>query len=194
MLKIKLLILIAFVAAAGLYVHQNSQKTEDRVKAANSTIKKVQKTVDKAKSVVNYCLTNKADQEVVVSISARHMWACAGKVQKYDSAVVTGYSGYAETVTPKGTYTIANKETDQRLKGSDRLGSWDVHVDYWLPFLYNQYGWYGFHDATWRDSSEFGAVSPSSKKASHGCVELPHAAMKWLYGWADTSTAVTVKS
>jgi lipoprotein-anchoring transpeptidase ErfK/SrfK len=63
-----------------------------------------------------------------------------------------------------------------------------------MPFLDNQYGTYGFHDATWRKDSEFGKVDPNSADASHGCVELPLATAKWLYSWAPVGTAVTIES
>lgn len=122
------------------------------------------------------------------------MWACEGSSTVYAAAVVTGYEGYPETLTPTGSYKIAAKQTNQQLVGSDRLGSWNVHVDFWLPFLTNKYGNYGFHDATWRAGSAFGNIDASSKDASHGCVELPLKAMNWLYDWADISTSVTVQS
>jgi lipoprotein-anchoring transpeptidase ErfK/SrfK len=63
-----------------------------------------------------------------------------------------------------------------------------------MPFLENQYGSYGFHDATWRSASDFGNISPDSSDASHGCVELPLATAKWLYSWAAIGTTVTIKS
>jgi lipoprotein-anchoring transpeptidase ErfK/SrfK len=63
-----------------------------------------------------------------------------------------------------------------------------------MPFLDNQYGTYGFHDATWRKASEFGNISPTSQEASHGCIELPLASQKWLYNWAPVGTTVTVES
>jgi lipoprotein-anchoring transpeptidase ErfK/SrfK len=62
-----------------------------------------------------------------------------------------------------------------------------------MPFLDNQYGIYGFHDATWRPSSAFGNINPYSTNASHGCVECPLATAAWLYHWAQIGTAVTVE-
>jgi lipoprotein-anchoring transpeptidase ErfK/SrfK len=63
-----------------------------------------------------------------------------------------------------------------------------------MPFLNNQHGTYGFHDATWRPDNEFGTVSPDSSEASHGCVELPLATSAWLYAWAPVGTTVTIQS
>jgi len=133
------------------------------------------------------------DKTIVVSIKRRHMWACQDGASAYDSAVVTGDMNNAENLTPTGSYKIYAKQTNTTLRGSDTKGTWDVHVNYWMPFLHNQYGTYGFHDATWRDNDEFGNVDPYSSATSHGCVELPLATGKWLYDWAAIGTTVTVQ-
>jgi lipoprotein-anchoring transpeptidase ErfK/SrfK len=142
----------------------------------------------------NHCAGNSLDKLIKVSISQRHLWACEGGYAVRDSAVITGLVGHAETETPTGTYHIYAKQKDTTLTGSDSRGSWRDPVYYWMPFLDNQYGTYGFHDATWRPADAFGNVSPNSKNASHGCVELPLAASKWLYYWATTGTTVKIES
>lgn len=140
------------------------------------------------------CAGNTLNKLVLVSTGQRHMWACEQGKTVYDAPVITGISAYAATITPPGTYHIYGKQTDTVLTGSDQTGSWNDPVSYWMPFLDNQYGTYGFHDATWRADSEFGNVSPESSDASHGCVELPLAASAWLYNWAPTGTTVTIRS
>ena len=99
---------------------------------------------------------------------------------------------YAADMTPTGTYYISSKVTDTVLKGSDATGSWDDPVSYWMPFLHDGYGTYGFHDATWRADSDFGNIDPNSTNASHGCVELPLSTAAWLYNWAAIGTAVAI--
>lgn len=131
---------------------------------------------------------------IIVSIGQRHLWACEDGKVAYDSAVVTGDMNNPENLTPTGSYQIYAKQTDRTLSGSDTKGKWDVHVNYWMPFLHNQYGSYGFHDATWRDNDEFGNVDPYSSAASHGCVELPLMASKWLYDWSAVGTQVVVQA
>jgi lipoprotein-anchoring transpeptidase ErfK/SrfK len=142
----------------------------------------------------NACASNTLAQLILVSISQRHLWACNSSTEVYDSAVVTGMENLAADLTPVGTYHIYAKETGVTLKGSDSTGSWDDYVYYWMPFLDNQYGAYGFHDATWRPANAFGNISPYSSNASHGCVECPLATAKWLYGWASVGTTVTIES
>jgi lipoprotein-anchoring transpeptidase ErfK/SrfK len=138
------------------------------------------------------CSGNTAHKLIIVSISGRHLWACAGSSQQYDSPVVTGQQKLAADLTPTGTYQIYGKQTNLYLAGSDSTGSWNDYVYYWMPFLHNQYGTYGFHDATWRDNSAFGNIDPYSSQGSHGCVELPLATAKWLYSWAENGTTVNI--
>ena len=151
------------------------------------------KTAETSQASVNHC-EGYIDKTVVVSIEKRHLWACQNGESAYDSPVVTGDMNNVENLTPTGTYTIYAKQTNRTLSGSDSKGAWNVHVNYWLPFLHNQYGSYGFHDATWRNDSEFGNVDPYSSNASHGCVELPLATAKWLYDWSAVGTQVIIQN
>lgn len=142
---------------------------------------------------VNHCEGNTEAKMAKIDISEHKLWACEGSQPVYDSVVITGMASHASTITPPGTYTIYGKQTDTKLTGADEAGSWDRDVSYWMPFLSNQYGIYGFHDATWRPNSDFGRVDPSSDEGSHGCVELPLAASAWLYNWAEVGTTVIIQ-
>lgn len=145
-------------------------------------------------AAVNHCADNQLATFLVVSVGERHLWACEGAKTVYDSPVITGMEQHAATLTPEGTYKIYAKVKDTVLTGSDETGSWKDPVSYWMPWLDNQYGTYGFHDATWRDGSEFGKVDPNSDDASHGCVELPLSTAAWVYNWSSVGTTLTVKA
>lgn len=152
-----------------------------------------------ADSKPNECASNTLSKLILVSISQQHLWACAGTTESYNSAVVTGMELYPADLTPTGTYHIYAKYTGTTLTGHDSTGSWSDPVSYWMPFLRNQYGQYGFHDATWRSPSDFGNINinapyTAAEHGSHGCVELPLATAKWLYDWAPVGTTVTVAS
>ncbi|HET9850588.1 MAG TPA: L,D-transpeptidase [Candidatus Saccharimonadales bacterium] len=206
MLKIKILILILVLAAGGLYLHQHHETSvKQAAQAAVATAKqKAQKVA--ADELASHCKLNTSDKEIVVSISKQHLWACAGPTTAYDSAVITGMQMYPSELTPVGTYHIYSKLTDQTLSGSDFTGHWSDYVNYWMPFLDNQYGTYGFHDLTQasngtngRADSDFGHVDinapfTAAKHGSHGCVELPLATAKWLYNWSSVGTTVVVQS
>jgi lipoprotein-anchoring transpeptidase ErfK/SrfK len=140
------------------------------------------------------CNGNTQAKFIMVSISQRHLWACQYNKVVYNTPVITGMEFLPADLTPPGTYKIYSKQTNVTLSGSDTTGSWNDPVYYWMPFLQNQYGTYGFHDATWRPNTAFGNVDPNSKDASHGCVELPLGASKWLYDWASVGTELTIKA
>lgn len=141
----------------------------------------------------NECANNSSDKFIKVSINTRHMWACEKDKMVYDAPIITGIDRYEETITPLGVYKVYNKQREQVLEGSDSAGSWKRPVKYWMPFLHNEHGIYGFHDANWRPASDFGTIDPSSDKGSHGCIELPDASQKWLYHWAPIGTTLSVE-
>jgi lipoprotein-anchoring transpeptidase ErfK/SrfK len=140
------------------------------------------------------CSSSAEAKSIIVSITQRHLWACEGNTTMYQTPVITGMERHPETLTPPGTYHVYAKVKDTTLSGSDSTGSWKDPVHYWMPFLDNQHGTYGFHDATWRPDDEFGKVDPYSEDASHGCVELPLGASKWLYEFIQAGTTVVIKS
>ena len=148
--------------------------------------------IELRQTVANICGSNTLPKLIIVSIGKRHLWACNGKTRAFDSAVVTGMENLPADLTPTGTYHIYAKQTDLYLDGSDSTGSWHDHAYYWMPFLNNQYGTYGFHDATWRTDKDFGNIDPNSDKASHGCVELPLITAIRLYDWSDIGTTIII--
>ncbi|MGA3150285.1 MAG: L,D-transpeptidase [Candidatus Saccharimonadales bacterium] len=198
MLKIKLVAVILVVAAAGFFVYHRQNTVKQVSQKAAATAKIATAKADAAKAaaeeLASHCAGNTAAQAVIVSISKRHMWVCESSKTVYDNPVITGMENLPEDLTPAGTYKIYAKQTDTVLKGCDTTGCWNDPVSYWMPFLSNNYGVYGFHDATWRAASDFGNIDPNSSNASHGCVEMPLAAAKWLYGWAPVGTTVTIQS
>ena len=189
------------VIGLGMFVGFRSANSSSGVKASEASISNTVPTVPKQSQAVaapapvtNECASNTLDKFIKVNTSSRHMWACEGTKLVYDAPVITGMDRYEETVTPPGTYKIYNKQTKQVLTGKDSAGSWNRPVKYWMPFLHNQHGVYGFHDADWRPASEFGTIDPSSDKGSHGCVELSDAAQHWLYNWAPVGTTLTIEN
>ncbi|HXY18294.1 MAG TPA: L,D-transpeptidase [Candidatus Nitrosopolaris sp.] len=211
MMKIKIALLVVVVAAAGFFVYRHQNTAEQVTQKAAATAKAATAKADAAKAaaeeLASHCAGNGAGQEVIVSISKQHLWACDSTKVAYDSAVITGMEMYPSELTPVGTYKIYDKLTDQTLTGSDFTGHWSDYVYYWMPFLQNQYGTYGFHDLTQtvngttvgRADSDFGNIDinapyTAAKHGSHGCVEMPLAAAAWLYNWAPIGTTVSVQS
>lgn len=196
--------LVAVIGAVAYgYSHHMNKTAATGPTTASNTSNSVEATTKKPAPVTtpatNYCANNTLSQLILVSISKQHLWACNGTTTVYDSAVVTGMEQYAADLTPPGTYHIYAKQTNINLKGCDSTGCWNDPVSYWMPWLSNQYGIYGFHDASWRTPSEFGKVNiyapeTAAVVGSHGCVELPTATAKWLYNWSAVGTTVTIES
>jgi hypothetical protein len=184
------LVIVLFLAVAGVTKLSNSPSSPSTAKKSGTP------AVVSTQTTTNQCAKNLLDKLILIDISDRHLWACAGSKVAYQTPVITGIEQYDSTRTPVGTYHVYAKVTNTTLTGSDATGSWSDPVYYWMPFLDNQFGTYGFHDATWRNSKEFGTVDPYKKgaDASHGCVELPLGASKWLYEWSPVGTTVTVQS
>ena len=187
-----LVILIILIAATVFDVnHLNSSAGNLNLSTTSATHTSTkQKPVAVAPSP---CVNNTLAELIVVGINERHLWACAFSVTAYSTPVVTGYSGLAADITPVGNYQIFAKETDLNLTGSDGVSTWNDHVSYWMPFLFNKYGAYGFHDATWRTPAQFGNISPSSPNASHGCIEMPLAGAQWLFNWSSVGTQIKIE-
>jgi lipoprotein-anchoring transpeptidase ErfK/SrfK len=131
------------------------------------------------------CRTNTDPQRIIVSIRQQHAWMCAGARQAMDSAVTTGATAVGDG-TPVGTWHIEAKQTNTTLTV---LTGEAFHVAYWLPYDGNVYG---LHDSSWQT---FPYGSPQYRTGgSHGCVHLPLAAMRWVYGWARVGATVTIQA
>lgn len=210
MLKLKILIAAAVVVLAAGLVYKHGHNSQVPVASAAKTVaspkSNASNSSNSATPATNYCRDNTLTQNIVISIGRQHLWACENTKSVYDSPVVTGMEMYPADLTPTGTYHIYGKQTDQTLTGSDDTGSWSDFVNYWMPFLDNQYGTYGFHDLTQTDNgangradSDFGNIDinapyTAAKHGSHGCVELPLATAKWIYNWSVVGTTVTIQS
>lgn len=169
-----------------------SQKPAEQSKAAVATPASEELTPQPAATTP--CTGNTQSKLIKVSVSQRHLWGCEGEKLVHEGPVITGMLKHEETFTPAGTYEVYAKQTDTRLTGSDSAGSWNYPVSYWMPFLHNKHGTYGFHDATWRPDSDFGNIDPAGDNASHGCIELLKNDMQWLYEWAPTKTTLVVEN
>lgn len=201
-----LFVVIAIVVIVGGYRQLAHMLRAAPAPASASTSSTSDSTEPSAAAKPNVCTSNSSGQLILVSISQQHLWACDGTSQSYNSAVITGMELYPADLTPTGTYHIYAKATDQTLAGHDSTGSWSDFVNYWMPFLDNQYGTYGFHDLTQADNgangradNDFGNINinapyTAAKHGSHGCVELPLATAKWLYDWAPVGTTVTIET
>ncbi len=186
--KILIVLVVAIGVVMALYIKNNPKSFSYQ----SATIKQIA-SVSKRPIKPTECINNTSPKLIVVVLDRQHLWACDYNQVVFSSAVVTGYLGNPADVTPTGSYKIFTKETNVTLRGTDGVTTWDDPVHYWMPFLFNKYGAYGFHDATWRTPQQFGHISTNSPNASHGCVECPLATATWLFNWASVGTSVSIK-
>lgn len=121
---------------------------------------------------------------VEVNLTAQHVWLYRSGNLVVEGDIVSGLPRDGrETAT--GAFPIAFKASPYNLKGggSSGSGSWDVMVQYWMPFFDGQ----GLHDASWR--SAFGGAIYQSD-GSHGCVNLPTNVAGTIYSNVDAGFPV----
>jgi lipoprotein-anchoring transpeptidase ErfK/SrfK len=128
--------------------------------------------------------------EIYVSISQQHLWACAGPSLFVEGAVTTGASALTNVhyATPLGLARIHSKTRNVVLRGHDVNGAWNDPVHFWMPFN----GGDGFHDAPWQT---FPLGSPLyTTQGSHGCVHVAYDVIAKLYDWAQVGTLVDIRA
>ncbi|HUP27729.1 MAG TPA: L,D-transpeptidase family protein, partial [Chloroflexia bacterium] len=113
---------------------------------------------------------------VDVSIDGQTMIAYEGQTPVYTAKTSTGVSRHP---TVEGTYRIYAKYRAQDMKGG-------TGAEYYflpnVPYVMYFYADYALHGAYWHNN--FG------QPMSHGCVNLPEDAAKWLFEWAPIGTMV----
>lgn len=97
-----------------------------------------------------------------------------------NSDIVTGRV-MANWDTPEGLYYSHDRQPNRWLIGED----YAVFVKYWVR-IWNAYG---LHDASWREI--FGGEQ-YIRNGSHGCVNIPEAAMEKIYNNIEDGTPVLV--
>jgi len=95
------------------------------------------------------------------------------------SPVVTGRPSMP---TVQGTFSVYLKSRNTYLTGP----GYHTMVSYWMPF----YKGYGLHDAVWQ--AKFGGTRYKDGYGSHGCVNMPLAKARDLYGMIAVGTKVIV--
>ena len=118
------------------------------------------------------------DTYVEVDLTGKHVFLVKNGKKVLETDCVTGNEARGDG-TPQGAYSITYKQRDATLTGE----TYRTPVDYWMPFN----GGIGLHDADWRSS--FGGTL-YKYGGSHGCVNLPPADAKKIYGMIEKGTPV----
>lgn len=117
---------------------------------------------------------------VEVDIKGQHVYVYMDGEMVLDSPCVTG-DVRRNRLTPTGVFYIEYKQRNRTLRGED----YATPVSYWMHF----YNHCGFHDANWR--RKFGE-DIYLNDGSHGCVNMPPAKAKEMYGIVYSGMPVVV--
>lgn len=129
-------------------------------------------------TAASYDTPDYGDTYVEINLSAQHLFLYKDGQKILESDFVSGsvIRGYS---TPGGIFGLTYKQRDATLTGE----TYRTPVSFWMPFNNN----IGMHDATWR--RDFGRDIYITN-GSHGCINLPYAAAKEIYGYVEKGTPV----
>lgn len=121
-----------------------------------------------------------------VDLAKQHFWYYKDGKLAYECDIVSGMPT-EERNTPGGVYKVWYKEKDKVLRGSLSTGeTWETPVTYWNNI--STFG-VGLHDATWHPY--FGG-DRYKLYGSHGCINMPLEAAKYVYEKIDLGTPVVM--
>ena len=135
-------------------------------------------------------------QLILVSLSQQWLWAYQDRHLLYDTPMT---SGMPQLPTPDGTFHVQYHAADiwfySPWPSSSPYYYSPEHVNYALYFLDQGYF---IHDAPWRQTFGPGTNYPHTEPngttatGSHGCVNVPTPAGKWLYYWAADGATIVI--
>jgi lipoprotein-anchoring transpeptidase ErfK/SrfK len=134
-------------------------------------------------------------KHISISLARQRLRAWDGDRVVLSTLVTTGNP---DLPTPTGWYHIFYKTTPYTF-----ISPWPYGSEYWYPpsrvdwVMEFRTGGYFIHDAPWRSvfgpgSNTHGGAPGSNYTGTHGCVNVPYAAMRFLYDWAPIGTLVHV--
>ena len=119
-----------------------------------------------------------------VDLAKQHFWYYENGVKKYECDIVSG-KPTEERNTPAGVYCLWLKQKNKVLTGSNSAGeSWTTPVAFWNDI--STIG-VGLHDANWHPY--FGG-DRYKYDGSHGCINMPYSAAKYVYENVPLDTPV----
>lgn len=129
-------------------------------------------------------------QVIVVRLAAQTLTAYQNGTQVLETPVTTGRPGLR---TPLGIDTITWEQSPYLFISPWPPGNVYYYPPSWVTWvLHFHSGGYFIHDAPWEPNSAYGPGSENGPYSSHGCVQVPHAAMQFLWTWTKIGATVVV--
>lgn len=116
---------------------------------------------------------------IEVGLASQTLTAWQGDFRVAEKTVSTGKPGF---VTPPGTFFVNLKFETEDMNTCLNDECWNIPDVPWV--MYFTHDGVAFHGAYWHNN--FG------QPRTHGCVNLPVSAAKWLYEWAPMGTRVWI--
>jgi len=129
-------------------------------------------------------------QAILISMQGQELWAYQDGKLVQNTLVTTGKP--PDLATDIGPMKVLSKQSPWKMHSPWPKGSpyWYPDTDVQMVLWFTNTG-EGLHDAYWQ-STPYGAGSQYGPSASHGCIHIPYAAERLLYGWAAVGTPVIV--
>jgi hypothetical protein len=127
---------------------------------------------------------------IIVHLAAESLTAYDNGQVVLTTPITAGMPGLR---TPTGIYSIYWKQTPYLFISPWPPGSRYYYHPEWANWVMNFLtGGFFIHDAPWEAASVYGLGSENGVDASHGCVQVPYSAMKFLYGWTPDGARVVI--
>ena len=127
-----------------------------------------------------------SDTYFEVDLEAQHLYYYKDGKLDYETDIVSGYPSESRN-TPGGVYKLWIKERGKTLVGSSDGQSYASYVEYWNNISTISIG---FHDASWQNGVFGGEKYKSATWGSHGCINMPLDAARYIYENCDYGTPV----
>jgi len=132
-------------------------------------------------------------KRITISIVRERLRAWEGNRVVLETPVTTGNPALP---TPTGHYAIYAKYSPYEM-----ISPWPPGSPYWYPPSWMSFAMefargYFIHDAPWRTKFGKGSDGPgtpgTNTGGTHGCVNVPYNAERFLFGWAPFGTPVHI--
>lgn len=127
--------------------------------------------------------------QILIDLGTQRMYVYEDGDLILSTPITSGRNRY-ETI--RGTFKIYTKQRNKLMKSPFPDEEYELWVDYWLGFHRSGYG---IHDSCnsrdcWR--TVFGGKN-YIYNGSHGCVNTPYDAVRFIYNWASVGTTVRIE-
>lgn len=134
-----------------------------------------------------------AYKRITINVGRERLRAWEGNRVVLVTPVTTGDRALP---TPLGRFTVYAKFSPYTMVSPWPRGDWRWYPPSWMNFAMEFAQGYFIHDAPWRSvygpGSNSGTQPGTNYGGTHGCVNVPYSAMRFLYSWATPGTVVRI--